>query len=489
MLLLPVAALAGEDPAARAFRLAADFLQEGKPDLAADALDRFVISFPESELADDALYLRATVEFPPRPPSRLSREHAAGAVAARAYLERVRSEHPTGDRVADAVYLLGLTHLVPEPLAGAGGGAVGYDPDRARALFREVLEVHPGSGAEVSALGGSAVAEVRAGRPERALLHLEQLLMQRPRGEEGVRGRLLAADAWLRLGMTEQAMLVLAPLADGRSMPVPAARSLLIALQRLQSPGLARRFFRDDTGWAGSGAAGSGALVSMLADDAGGLHLLTDGGSSLVRLSPDGAVEDRQVVRGARCLFREPGGGIGWATEQQIHLPSGTLSPQRTDGNKVRKVGGILDVAQGPDGTLFVLAGKELLRFRADGTFDRVVAAAKDGAAVEVDRSGRAYVLDAKAGMVRSYLPDGAAGKRFAVPGAVDLAMDGAYHVYVLDGNGAFAAFGRDGAQLAQVRPGTSGADALRSPRKIAVETSGVVIVFDAKSRLLRRYR
>jgi hypothetical protein len=108
------------------------------------------------------------------------------------------------------------------------------------------------------------------------------------------------------------------------------------------------------------------------------------------------------------------------------------------------------------------------------------------------DRRGWVYVLDAKERMVLTFRPDGTPGPRMGsgedLPEPIDLAVDDSYQVYVLDRRtGEIQIYGPGGDRRARFplkRPGAAG---IREPRSLAVDRSGALLVFDGKTRRVRR--
>jgi hypothetical protein len=237
----------------------------------------------------------------------------------------------------------------------------------------------------------------------------------------------------------------------------------------------------------------------MILDRDGRLHVLVDGGKKIVRLDAEGNVTDERAVQGARSLFREPAGAIGWASADALHLSTGTLSPRRTAGNNTRPVNDMAHVAMGADGSFFVMesGGKEVLRLAPDGMFRKVVAQPGQGLDLTLDRQGSIYVLDARNRevLVRSagggdlgtmQLSDHAAHAQTPVA----LAVDDAYHVYVLDSKTADILVLSDaGSLLARLHVDPDTQEAMRDPKVLAVSNSGTVLVYDAGERVVRRFR
>ena len=127
VLAVPVVAADSDE---RSFLHAESILREGKNEEARKAFQRVVDGYPDSSLADDALYRLATMDFDVIEINELTRRHARGAGEAFPLLENIRTDYGESDRAADARYLQGLAHMVP--------GSRQYDLDRAFAAFREV---------------------------------------------------------------------------------------------------------------------------------------------------------------------------------------------------------------------------------------------------------------------------------------------------------------------------------------------------------------
>ncbi len=489
-LILGAAPVVVADSAERSFLHAEGILREGKTQEARDAFQRVVQSYPESSLADDALYRLATMDFHPAGLDELTSGHVRGAVEAFPLLENIRSDYGESDRAADARYLQGLAHLVP--------GSKDYDLDRAFAAFREVVDVHPDSAVVPGALRATAVVELRAGHPGRALLYLERLLLQHPSHPEALRGRLDAADAYLRLALVREALVRLAPLQAASGPEAEAALdlgTLLLSLDIAKPSGVrAPRGVPDFPAETSLRSA-----TSMAVDGQGRLHVLTDNGKKILRLNDAGDFEEDRAVQNARVLFREAGGAIGWASADTLYLSSGTVNPHRPSGNSTKPVNDMIQVAVGADGTFFVLEGRgtEVLWLNGEGRFRKLVAEPGKAVDLALDRRGWVYILDAKTREVLVREPDGRdRGKmqlsedpvRVQMPRA--LAVDDAYHVYVLDGKTKdVLILGEAGRLLARLHADPDSAQAIRDPKAFTVSSSGALLVYDARARVVRSFR
>jgi len=487
-LLLVAAPVAAADSAERSFLHAEGILREGKTQEARDAFRRVVQSYPESRLADDALYRLATMDFHPAGMDVLTRRHVKGSAEAFPLLENIRSDYGESDRAADARYLQGLAHLVP--------GSKVYDLDRAFAAFREVVDVHAESEAAPAALRATAAVELRAGHPGRALLYLERLLVEHPAHPEASRARLDVAQAYLRLGLVREALVRLAPLQSGSGPEAEAALDLGTLLTSLditkpsgvRAPRKVPEFLHSEGSLRGA--------TSMAVDGQGRLHILADNGKNILRLNAAGGIEEERAVQNARLLFRESGGAIGWASADTLHLSSGTLHPVGKSGKPLNDM---IQVAVGADGTFLVLEGRgsEVLWLNANGRFRKLVAEPRGAVDLALDRQGWVYILDARTREILVREPNGrdrgtmqlsADPARVQTPLA--LAVDDAYHVYVLDGKTKdILILGDAGRLLARLHADPDSAEAMRDPKTFTVSNSGALFAYDARVRVVRSFR
>jgi hypothetical protein len=114
-----------------------------------------------------------------------------------------------------------------------------------------------------------------------------------------------------------------------------------------------------------------------------------------------------------------------------------------------------------------------------------------------LDRQGWVYILDARTREV--LVRDAHGGDRGTMqlsvgPALVQmplaLAVDDAYHVYVLDGKTKdLLILGDAGRLLARLHSDPKSADAVRDPRAFAVSSSGALLVYDARARVVRSFR
>ena len=190
---------------------------------------------------------------------------------------------------------------------------------------------------------------------------------------------------------------------------------------------------------------------------------------------------------------------MGWASADMLYLSTGTLSPRRTAGNNTRPINDLAHVAMGADGRIFVMdsGGQEVLRLAPNGLLRKVVAEPGRGVDLALDRSGNVYVLDARERQVLVRNADG--GEVATIPLSDDaaraqsplaLAVDDAYHVYVLDGKTSdLLILSNAGRLLARLHADPDTAEAVRDPKALAVTSSGALLVYDARERVVRSFR
>ncbi|MCB1055520.1 MAG: tetratricopeptide repeat protein [Acidobacteria bacterium] len=476
--LFAVSALAphalADDPAARRLLGEAQRLERsGDVDGALREYRLLVDRFPADPVAEEAQYSMAAALY-----------GRGDSVPARQTADELIASKPRSPWAAAAYVLEG--RMLTEHPSGPD------DLESARALLRRVpLLFGPESYPE---LAWRTQARVLAGEIG---LHLGQYpqaageflgaIEDEPPSEWTARARLGLATVFLADGEWTAAAGELERTVEAGGVEAAVARQRLGAIHRLQVRPAA-----------GQAAWQKARLIpvpgtelrkpSGVAAENDGSVVVGDRSSDTVyRLAPDGSLADRLELT-------EP--GRPWAQEDGVYLPSGDTvtrlgdrSAQSFVAPRGKKLEPVKDLDAGVRGTLgqwYLLdhQSKRVLVFVPTG---RYLATLAEGDPVDVaqDPRGRIYVLDRKRGDVTRFATDGSSegvfvhhdGRR---PEALEI--DDLGDVYILDrDSGRISVYDPGGQLLATLGPQLPGGIELKNPVDLAVDGAGRVIVLDGK--------
>lgn len=403
----------------------------------------------------------------------------AAAAAARRLIELA----PQAPQAAGARVLLGEITLVGPSATAAAEARDEFH--RAWALYPR--REHPQL--EWRARGRTREGEVamEQGELAQAAAAFLDVVEQEPRSIWRVRAAIDLADAFLERGEWPAAAEALqgavadaATLGDEGRDDLVRARWRLAAIDRLRVRPAAGASRWHASRPVGAWGAKKPTAVAAAAD---GDLIVVDPGLEAALVLRGGEVAARAVARDLERPFWDAR-GVAWAPAgASLERPLGGApeTPRAAEPFKAVRAG-----AAGRDG-YYLLTGRPegIAVVSREWRLRKMLELPPRSDPVDLasDARGRLYVLDARAGLILAYDPDGF-GPHQLVAGLdrpQALAADWLGGLYVLDRNGRVEVFDRDGTRLESVGPTLPGGAVLADPRDLAVDGAGRLYIADAE--------
>ncbi len=469
----------GTTPAAALLAAAERRARDGDTRGALADYEQIVRQFPESPQAPEAMLRMAQGQLA-----------AADRQAALATVARLVTTYPGAPQAASGLVLEGRARS--ELPAGLG------DLEGARKTLEKTWLLFPRTA--YPALAARSAARVLDGqialrleRDAEATISFIEVLEMEPASPWSAEAQIGLGMALVRAGEWRAAA---ESFQDALSVSSASADSLARARRRLAL--LDRRLLRPATGarlWLHARqAALSGAqpnkLTGVAADDRGRLLLVDSGADAVLRVSADGAAEERWPVRGGEkpSLGRD----AGYVAAGNEVLVPGARSQRFQQPGRDRDLGGIRAVERGPFGDWIVLGSRSdgVLSYPAAGGTGRVLLAG-DGDPIDLATDGldRLYVLEKKGRRVvrvsqlderRETVVRGAWRQAAAV------AVDAFGFIHVLDaGEGRVHSYDPSGREIGAAGPLLPGNIELRRPEDLAAGGDGRLFIADSRSGLI----
>jgi TolA-binding protein len=498
----------GENAVARLYEHAGRLLQEGRPELALDEYRRLADSYPQSDLADDALLAIAARSYSVTGVDGLGRASGPALEEAFRLFDRVRRDHPQGNAAPAALLRMALVRLEPR--------APRHDPEQARALLRNLCEAYPGSEWADEARLALAYAGRCAGSAARVVADLQPFFEDLAASPLAPRAYLWRGDAFEALGRRARALESYQALRE-RSPRSPEAgwahgRALLLLRRTLAARGAAS--LAEDTALQAP-LHQIRAASAVLASAHGWVWVLEAEGRSLSRLDPRGGLLDRReldaratvafdahgqaaIVEGGRLKLGRQSWGLGLPAAATA--PGGAPAGPQGAAQPGSPAGAAFVPAAAPiprsDGSWWLVdeRGRSVLEFDRELNFRRAVWSLEEGtiARARAGAGDTAWLLDSRGGRLVRMSTAGEA-KAVALGAApadlrdpVDLAIDPLGAAWVLDaGRRGVAVFSPEGVYEGFVPfPSTL---ARSNPQAFDIDAGGALLVFDGRGRRLVR--
>lgn len=421
------------EAAQRQYRLALRLSADGSADAPA-AFEKVVVLAPQGPLADDALIELARLRGSPEWPEELGGVTAEVAGAARAPLEKVVGEYPSGDRILEARCRWALLRLAP--LAG-----------RDAAAGRQELIAVAGSSsrdrwAQVAhyALG---VLDEQSGAGDRAAGAFARIVVEQPDSDVGRRARaglartLLVAERFGDAAGWYQGAI---------DAGVPA--TIGAAAQRTLAMGEVVRARVPAKRWT--------SLAAPLP------VLPTTRGASLLATAGDGRVVVVDRKGGLVQLFDDGGNGVRWGDAAEATA-----------------------IATDAYGRIYVATKEQLIRWSGSGHPEASsLGAFTSPAAIAVDAGGVVWIADRKGDRIARWAVGAPA------PSVIRESKGAGITALVVSGARVIAAEEKTGRLIALTEGGvesTFGSATFRRPVALAVDAAGRISVLDEKAGTVTR--
>jgi DNA-binding beta-propeller fold protein YncE len=416
--------------------------------------------------------------------------------AAQTATDKLLKDYPDTNSTPMAYVLAGRLVIVK--------GHTSADVDSALASFERVSRLFPSSDAVPAAgyFAGETLRQVR--RTDDAIAQYGKVLMEYPRSVWAARAALAQAKAFAQ---TDRATRALGPLQHVRQM-FPGSPEAAAALD--DNTIIYRLFVRAPAkpayAFSGKGLIDNSRLsdvFDMAFDSAG--HLVVGHGKgmsvfdrdkgTLVRMVPSES-PDAFFVDGADKVVTARKGVL--ITEGSGEPPVAIEVPPTTPNGKVRSFDAVPSVAMLHNGDRLVVdhEGKSIARFTANGKYvgpfasvnsDRVAVSDADTVAA-VAHDSKAVALMDRDGKVVATIAAKGAGYEFNSPS--DLAFDPLGYLYVLDrGKPTVYVFSPKGALVATVTAGEKDPGGFPSPKALAVDGAGRILVYDDHAKRVQVFQ
>jgi tetratricopeptide (TPR) repeat protein len=484
-------AAAGEAVVARIFEHAGRLLQEGRPDLAVDEYRRLVESYPNSDLADDALLAIGSQSYGISSLDDLGRSYGTELEEAFKVFDRVRREHPDGSAAPAAILRMALLRLEPR--------AAGHNLNEAKALFRSVSEIYPGSEWADEARLGMALCSRRSGAPGLVVADLQPFFEALAASPLVARAQLWRADAFEALGRRSRALELYQALRE-RSPRAPEAtpaqgRALLLLRRTLALRAEAK--LAEEPAFQPSEVADLRQAPALCMSPQGWLFAADGGRGRILRFDSRGRLLEQKPAQAPALLALDASGQAALVEGTTLKLGKQSWPLGWSDGRKVAPLQPKVAPLPRPDGTWWILdeRGRSVLEFDRGLVFKKTVWKDESFAAsrARIGADGTAWILDASAGRLARLAPSGEA-KIVSLREApvllrqpVDLALDPHGAAWVLDGQKQAVAIFSPGGSYEGAVPLVAAGRGL-SLEAIEIDAGGGLLAWDSRQRRLRRF-
>jgi TolA-binding protein len=479
------AAQAPSDLARQHLESGIQFYEQGRYNQALNDFQIIVTSMADTEYADDALlhigryYLDIEENFD----------------KARESFNAALQKYPTGDAAPGCYYYLG------EAIARSDRG--GRTLDDALANYQRVF-LYPDNPWIPAALAATGAALERQGKFQEAVDSYFQVIVDHPRSEWTARARLGIGRSYVRQGDAVEAMTQFQEVRNTNpdTRESESALDWLTLLFRLYGSKMLGQgvSFHRDPGF-------NPALQDKLKDVVGlrisesGIHVLERDKKRLLTFDRTGKLARTQPAADPYGLFVDPRGEIVIANDKALLVEGKPVTFSVATEKGPKPLEKIRCAARDRLGDLFVYDGdqKKLLRFSPAGDLIGPFpdSSPREILVIELDSVGNIVVLDEKERDVLVYAPDGKTVSRiqtakgqWALKKAVDIAIDPAGYLYVLDQDeGKIAVFDAAYKFVTLLTQQNLGGGALAKPVTLDVDASGDLYVYDDKEKAVIHLR
>lgn len=485
-------AAAGEQVVARMFEHAGRLLQQGRPELAVDEFRRLVESYPQSDLADDALLAIGAQSYGVSDVDGLGRAHGAALEEAFKIYDRVRREHPQGNAAPAAIARMALLRLEPR--------AAVHSLEEARALFLSVSEIYPESEWMDEARLGMGFCSRRSAQPVRVVADLQPFVEALADSPLGPRAHLWRADAFEALGRRTRALETYQRLSEQAPRAPEAAwaqgRAALLLRRTLAEQAAAR--LAEDTRFASARVPDLRDAPIVSVSVHGWIYLSDGARGRILRLDARGRLMDQKQAQPPALLALDPYGQAAVVEGDSLRLGRLVWPLRVPEGKKMEPLSTAAPPLPRLDGSWWLLdrRGRAVLEFDRSLLFRKVVWSDESLSAsrARLGPDDTAWLLDPDSGrLVRV----SAAGEPRAIPlrdapasvrRPADLAVDALGAVWVLDAERrGVAVFSPAGGYEGFVPLEGAGDDA--DLEAVEVDMNGGILVYDTRQRRLRRFQ
>lgn len=497
----PAAVRQDDDLARRTFANAEQLMREGKIEQALRDYEQISSAYPDSGMADDALYRIGAHYYPADTVDDLGRASRDGIARAAAIFRQISTRYPREETAPRALYKLGLISMDPANPR--------RDLDEAYASFSAVVNIYPGSDVADLALFGAGYADYAAGRYDKSVLSFQRVAEEDPAGKAAETAGYYSGLALARQGdhlrALEELQAVRTRHPGGRLAERALDRLTQIWRLRLQ-PGIAAgQLFAVDTKYAPAlDAEAMRGPVDLAVDAEGIAHVLDARSGTIYRLGPDGKIRSTGApLPGATSLSVDAGGAEILAAGDRIRVGAEVIIPKRQERGVLRPFSRISAATRsGPDDIAMLDEDRqEILIHSRDAPEPKVLyrdpegrarftglAAGADGRLYTIDRRGRRIIEIVPGGQAREVAsPAGLSG---GIQEPVAIAADDLGTLFVADRRaGVIVVMTTDGKLISTIasQPGTPSEFAY--PAALAAGPAAELYLYDERRKTILRFR
>lgn len=453
---------------------------QGKLKQALDNFNTIVSGFPASDSVDDAL-----LEI-----GRYRAEVDGETDKAREAFEQVAQRFPQSDGAPGAYYYLGRL--------GLDRATTAAELDDALAQFTRVQRLYPRSEWVPQALHASGLVHRKAGRFADAIEAGRRVSLEYPTSEAAPAARYLIGHCLALMGEPRQAMEEFQQVRNRFPDSELAGQALdkITALYRLF--GQDKPAFSLDSSFAGPTGEAVKGVRALLLDPQRVLWAASEKVNAFVGFGPETKVMASQAAQDPESLSLSARGEVVATSRSAVRIGLKDVKSFAVPTDKLGELdslGGLRAAIRTAAGTTFVADEKKkrVYRFDAKGEFKGTFPDAnpRDVVRMILDGEGAIALLDGDEKSIRVHDETGkpirsvlGKGSGYELRRPSDIAFDAFRNLYVADEEGAVRIFLPGGQLLA-----TLSGEEMRRPRALTLDPSGALLVYDAKTARVLRYK
>ena len=488
-----------DELARRTFANAEQLMLEGKIEQALRDFSQVSTAYPESSMADDALYRVASYYYPVETVDALGSAGSDAIGRARGLLEEINLKHPREDSAPLALLKLGLIALDPANPE--------RDLDEAYASFFSIVNIYPDSGVVDRALLGAGYADLLAGN-DKSITSFERVVEEFASSPVAEDAHFYMGMAYLRGGSHTRALeefqAVKTGFPDGRLAPRAQDRLTQIYKMKIQPDLKARPLFAQDARYSPAAEVGSvRGPVSMAVGPDSVLHLLDQRVGATFRLAHDGALASTgPILTGAVSVSVSPANAEILAAGDRVRLGTSEVVPGRLEGAELRRHEGITAAVRSGPREFAVLdsATDEVLLYEDESVNPRLMyrdpSRRSRLAGLAPGAGGRLYTIDQRGKRLIEIAPEGTHREipfpvevRALLKGPDALAADDIGTLFILDRRaGAVFVMTAEGRLLQTITSQPDGPGDFSYASAIAVGPRAEIYIYDDKRKTILRF-
>ena len=496
LMLVPGAtSVAAEDPLARrTFTNADQLMREGKTDQALREFEQVANAYPDSDVADDALYRIGAYYYPAESLDKLGGATPEALGKAKDLFTKITGKYPREQTAPRALLKIGLIALDPRN--------PGRSLDEAYAAFSGVVNIYPASDVVDKALLGAGYADFLAVRYDKSIGSFIRVAEEYPRGPAAAEARYFMGMA---LARQREYVRALEELQAGRDMypdaPV-SSRSFDLATRVFKTKILpelgGKALYALDPGFAPVLDPGGVSRYVALAVDANSVvHLADLERGTLLLIGSDGKLLGNGApMPGARSIAIDATGQEIVAAGPRFRVGTGMIVPMRRGSDQLVPMEAISGAVGVGSDKVALLEENEILLYAGDPASLKLLYRDPEGkarlAGLVVGAEGKIYTIDRRGRRVLEIGPDGAI-RPIPSPDLqepIALAADDIGNLYILDKRArSIIVMTVEGKKLETIVSQPETPREFSDATALAIGPRAEIYVHDAKRRTIIRFR